>query len=234
LRGWRYLIYVPRQTVQDMERQTDPVYEVHSIESGSMSINGLGDHPLWNEANRLSDFVYPWNEGDPPPMSFKALHDPDWIYGLYRVRDADALNLSMEENLKAAVLKSDRVEIFLRSDEHMNPYFGLEMDPLGRTYDFEASLYRKFNAGWSWPKDQLMVKGDLSEAGYTLEFALGKPLLNKLNLLKKNKLQAGLFRGKCISLKDEIAEFKWISWVKPDSASADFHIPSSFGELMLL
>ncbi len=216
-----------------MEQKPKATYLVSPIKNGSLMINGLGDHPMWEQAVNLIDFSYPWNEGVPPPMSFKALHDPDWIYGLYRVRDSDALNLSMEEDLKVAVLKSDRVEIFLRSDEHMDPYYGLEMDALGRTYDFEASFYRKFNAGWSWPNDQLMVKGDINEHGYTLEFALGKDLLNKLNLLKKNKLQAGLFRGKCIALKHEEAEFKWISWVRPDSSSPDFHIPSSFGLLIL-
>jgi len=217
-----------------MDQKPKSVYSLRPVNKGTLQINGLGDHPLWEQAVSLTDFIYPWNEGVPPPMSFKALHDEDWIYGLYKVWETDAVNLSMEEDIKSAVLKSDRVEIFLRSDEHMNPYFGLEMDPLGRTYDFEASLYRKFNAGWSWPKDQLMVKGDLNESGYTLEFALGKALLNKLNLLKNNHLQAGLFRGKCISLKDEMAEFKWISWVRPDSTSPDFHIPSSFGELILL
>jgi hypothetical protein len=209
------------------------IYHVKPVNEGSLVLNGLGDHPMWEEAINLKDFSYPWNEGAPPPMVFKALHDPEWIYGFYRVLDSDALNLSMEENLKTAVLKSDRVEIFLRADEQMDPYYGLEMDALGRTYDFEASFYRKFNAGWSWPKEQLKVRGNINDHGYTLEFALEKSLLTKLNLLKKNKLQAGLFRGKCISLHDGEAEFKWISWVRPDSGSPDFHIPSSFGLLIL-
>ena len=69
--------------------------------------------------------------------------------------------------------------------------------------------------------------------GSTLEFALSKKSLKKFGLLKRNKIQAGLYRGECIELKDGKAEFKWISWVKPDSKTPDFHIPSSFGLLVL-
>lgn len=216
-----------------MGQQTDPVYEVQFINPGSLPVDGSGSHPLWNLAHRLTHFVYPWNEGVPPPMSFQALHDGQWLYGLYQVRDPAPLNLCMEEDLKAAVLKSDRVEIFFRSDEHMNPYYGLEMDPLGRIYSFEASFYRKFSAGWSWPKDQIRAEGHIYPEGYSLQFAVQLNFLDELNLLKNKRMEAGLFRGKCTSLRDGVAEFKWISWIKPDSPSPDFHIPSSFGHLIL-
>lgn len=217
-----------------MEGQAHRNYEVQAIEFNTLEINGKGDQPEWRQAHVLSDFIYPWNEGTPPHMTFQALHDRDWLFGLYQVNDPHPLNLCMEEDRKAAVLKSDRVEIFLRVDEHMNPYYGLEMDPLGRYYDFEGHFYRKFNAGWSWPKDQLIIQGDIHETGYTLEFALNKQYLTQLKLLKNNRLEAGLYRGKCISLIDGVAEFKWISWIRPDSVSPDFHIPSSFGQLILM
>lgn len=207
-------------------------YTVKKIKAGTLVLNGKGDNTIWNTAHVLTDFIYPWNDGNPPPMSFQGLHDKDWFYGLYKVHDTKKIILYTEKNTKHDVLKSDRVEIFMRSDAKMDPYYGMEMDPLGRNYDYVARHYRNSDNTWSWPKDDIILKTHLDENGYTLEFALSKKSLKKFNLLKGDKLEAGLYRGECVSLIDKQADFKWISWVRPDSKTPDFHIPSSFGLLV--
>ncbi|MEP7323821.1 MAG: sugar-binding protein [Saprospiraceae bacterium] len=208
-------------------------YEVKSITKGALNINGKGDNSIWNQANVLSDFQYPWNEGTPPTMTFQALHDRDYLYGLYRVVDPKKILIYQLNNSKREILSSDRVEIFFRKNEKMDPYYGLELDAAGRIYDQEAYYHRKFNADWTWPAGELKVKAEVNSTGYTLEFAISKKSLIKLGLLKDNTIEAGLYRGECIELEGNQAEFKWISWVKPDSQTPDFHIPSSFGMLIL-
>ncbi len=209
------------------------VYRVNKINDQEMVLSGKGDHPAWSKANKLTDFSYPWNEGSPPPMAFYGLHDEHWFYGLYVVQDPKKILLYTDKNTKHDVLKSDRVEIFMRKNDKMDPYYGMEMDPLGRNYDYIARHYRNSDNTWTWPSGDIQLKTNSTAEGYTLEFALSKKSLKKFGLLKRNKIQAGLYRGECIGLTDDKADFKWISWVKPDSKTPDFHIPSSFGLLEL-
>ncbi len=195
-------------------------------------VTGKGDSPHWKNANDLSDFIYPWENEKPPLTSFKALHSKDWLYCVYNVKDPN-INVYIEKHDKTDVLNSDRVEIFLRHDDKLSPYYGLEMDPLGRVYDYQANLNRKFDPSWSWPAGQLIIKTSKTTDGYIVEIAISKASLLQLELLKNNTLQAGLYRGNCVKLVGKEATLKWISWVRPDSATPDFHIPSSFGVLLL-
>ncbi len=216
-----------------MDAQQTPLYQVHFIDSYALDINGKGDNTIWLKAPKLTSFIYPWNEGSPPSMSFQSLHNTKWLYGLYIVMDTKPIISYTDQNAKTDVLASDRVEIFLRKNKKMNPYYALELDSKGRIFDNEARYHRSFNQNWTWPQGELIVKTNAFSNGYSLEFAISKKSLRKLGLLNKNRIQAGLFRGECISLKGREAEFKWISWVRPDSPTPDFHIPSSFGVLIL-
>ena len=132
------------------------------------------------------------------------------------------------------VVDSDRVEIFFRRDEQLDPYYCLELDPLSRVLDYKAGYYRQFDFEWHWPglKD-LVVNGMFSEPGYAVEGSATLASLSRLGLLQNNILEAGLFRGQCLKLPPE-PEFKWISWAKPESSTPDFHIPSAFGRIVLV
>lgn len=208
-------------------------YHVKKIQETELSISGKGDSPLWKQANVLTDFAYPWESEKPPLTSFKAIHNKEWLYCLYEVKD-DNINVYVNTNDKSEVVHSDRVEIFFRKDDRMSPYYGLELDPLARILDYEAEYHRKFNDKWTWPSGQLIVKANRTKDGYTVEIAIQKKSLLQLGILNGNRIEAGLFRGNCveIDLKDD-KKIKWISWVKPTSETPDFHIPSAFGVLML-
>ena len=206
-------------------------YMVKSIRD-ELRVNGKGDSPLWADALELSDFIYPWENEKPPLTSFKALHNKDWLYCLFRVQD-DNINMLVDKNAKSEVGASDRVELFFKIDDNLSPYYSLEMDPLGRVMDYKAAYYRKFDSKWSWPAGEMVIKTDLRKDGYTVELAFSKKSLTALGLLKANRLLTGLYRGNCIELKGKEATLKWISWVNPDSKTPDFHIPSSFGILIL-
>jgi len=226
-----YLTLLMTTALFDQPKDDIKTYPVKRIQD-ELQVTGKGDSPLWATAIELSDFIYPWENEKPPLTSFKALHNSDWLYCLFRVED-DNINLFVNKNAKSEVASSDRVEVFFKIDDLLSPYYGLEMDPLGRVMDYKAQYYRKFDSNWSWPTGEMVIKTDLRKDGYTVELAFSKKSLNALGLLKAKRLLAGLYRGNCIALSGDKATLKWISWVRPDSTTPDFHISSSFGILML-
>jgi len=213
--------------------QPSKTYVAKKIDK-DIEVIGDGSHELWKSANELTDFTYPWESGVAPATKFKALHNSKWLYCLFTVEDSN-IHVFVESNEKREAVFSDRVEIFLRKDSSMNPYYGLELDANGRVYDYQAVLHRKFDNNWSWPKGHLVVKAKRSGNGYCVEVAISKESLSNLGLLTGNRLEAGLFRADCLELwkKGERFNVKWISWMKPDSPAPDFHIPSAFGVLEL-
>jgi len=207
------------------------MYQVKKIQN-ELVITGKGDDPLWKEAGELSSFVYPWEKEKAPVTSFKALHNEGWLYCVFTVTDENIFTY-VEKKDKTDVLKSDRVEIFFKQEDNTSPYYCLEMDPLGRVYDCQAEFVKKFNPVWSWPSDQLLIKTSRTNEGYIVEIAISKSSLKALGLLRDHILRAGLYRAECVQLVGDKATMKWISWIRPDSPTPDFHIPSSFGVLTL-
>jgi hypothetical protein len=208
-------------------------YRVQNIGDKQIELTGEGNNKLWKKAVKLADFTYPWEKEEAPQTVFKALHNDKWLYCFYQVKDAD-INVYVDKNQKSDVLYSDRVEIFLRRDSDMLPYYGLEIDPHGRVYDYEAFYQGKHDSKWTWPQGHLIIKTSIVKHGYSVEFAISKESLKQLGLLSGNKLEAGLFRGNCIEIiKGSNSNIKWISWMKPDSPTPNFHIPSAFGVLVL-
>ncbi len=208
-------------------------YSVKKILGEAITVTGKGESPQWKNGTELTDFTYPWETEKPPRTSFKALHNNEWLYLFYQVKDEN-IQVLVKENAKIEVIYSDRVEIFMRKDSNMVPYYGLELDPNGRVYDYEAELPRKFNDQWTWPAGQLIVRASRTSDGYLVEVAISKESLKQLGLLKGNKIEAGLFRGECSeAIEGSESKIKWISWVKPDSQTPNFHIPSAFGLLIL-
>ena len=213
--------------------ETTKTYSVKKLSGEEITLTGKGESPQWKSGTELTDFIYPWEKETPPLTAFKALHSKDWLYCFYKVVDENVLVL-VKANEKSEVIYSDRVEIFFRKDEKMQPYYGLELDPNGRVYDYEAEFHRKFNPTWTWPAGQLIVKASRTTDGYIVELAVSKESLKQLGLLKGNKIEAGIFRGECIELIEGAdSKIKWISWVKPNSETPNFHIPSAFGLLVL-
>lgn len=180
----------------------------------------------------LTDFTSPWDSVAVSATSFKALWDSNWLYCLYRVKD-DSVFTPVAANGRKGAGESDRVEIFFKSDDKMNPYYCLELDAEARVLDYQAAWYHKMNYAWQWPKDQLIIKSSRTGDGCIVEFAISIQSIKHLGLVQHNRLQAGLFRGECSAIIHGRGVFIWITWVKPHSAIPDFHIPQAFGVLAL-
>jgi hypothetical protein len=141
--------------------------------------------------------------------------------------------------------------MFFSRDEQMSEYYAIEVDPLGRTYDYRGTYYRQFDPTWTWPG--LETKGTLREHGYEVEGRMplaSFPSLGFPRLRPRVKIRCGLYRaefshdrsGRPVIQQDSMhtqvrrAEGPppiedWISWIDPGTPQPDFHVPSSLGWL---
>jgi len=206
-------------------------YKVKKI-TDEIVITGLGSDELWEQANLLTDFTYPWRDEEAPVTEFRSLWSDTYFYFLFKVKDKRIIT-SQRGLGEDDVVKSDRVEIFFKPDNKKNPYYSLEMDALGRLLDSEGVFGKYINIGWNWPQDQIGIKASHQSGSYIVEGSISLISLKKLGLYKgSGVINAGLYRGEYFIKPNKEIGVKWISWVIPDSKN--FHIPSSFGVLELL
>ncbi len=207
-------------------------YKVNKIKE-DIQLTGNGTDTAWKKASELTDFTYPWRAETAPTTTFKALYNDTYFYFLYRATDPEIITKERGLGERDAV-ESDRVEIFFKADDKMNPYYSLEMDALGRVLDTKGQFYRKVDFDWDWPAGHLVLKAMTDQEGYWVEGRISFESLRELGMYKDDQvLKAGLYRGEYVTNAKDQEETKWISWVHPDSEKPDFHIPSSFGVLKL-
>ena len=185
----------------------------------------------WDDANGLDDFTYPWDKEQAPKTFFRALWDEVSLHFRFDVEDKKICASPIKKN-KQELNYADRVEMFFTTDEQLNPYYCLEMDSLGQVMDFKAAYPKQFDFSWQWPG--LLLQAQLSEQGYQVSGKIPLTSLKSLNLLKNQRLLAGLYRANCVIPGDLTTGFQWISWVNPQTPDPDFHLPGSFGQLKLI
>ncbi len=209
-------------------------YTVLKVEVDDNIIGTLNDS-LWKKADVLDDFSQPWRSEPMQGTIFRALHSDKYLYLRYDVKDSD-LVIYNDYQKKRDIVRSDRVEIFFRKDPELKKYYCLEVDPNGAILDFAAAHYRLLDDDWYWPEGHLFTNGTILEGGYRLDMTISKESLKNLGLLRDDVLEAGIFRADTDVLPDAEnpdGDFKWITWVDPQTENPDFHVPTSFGKLLL-
>jgi hypothetical protein len=194
-------------------------------------LKNVQDFSDWSQIHTINDFNYPWQSEKAPETSFQAFYDSKDLYFRFVAFVLNPL-IFVKDNHKDEVLKSERVEIFLRKDYRMTPYFCFEIDPLGRLFDYKASYYRQFEYTEHWI-EPLFIHSVIENDKYCIQGKFNLKALRKLGLLINNEIQIGLFRAHCTKIENNKATFKWISWVKPDIEKPDFHVPTAFGTFLL-
>ncbi len=207
-------------------------YTVKQIEHKQLTITGKGDHALWNKADKLLDFSSPWDSEKMKSIEFKALCDKETLFFCFKVEDAE-IHIDTTDNSIRSINESDRVELFFRPNELMNPYYCLEIDTASRIMDFKARPNKQFDFNWNWPSDDIEVKSSIESNHFTVEIAISLASLTKLGLLKEGKIETGIYRAKYNKQENGNFEPTWITWVNPNTESPNFHTPSSFGILHL-
>ena len=213
--------------------QITKTYKVNLIKKDQLIITGKGDNLLWNEASVLTDFVSPWDTEKPSKIEFRALWDGEKLFFCFTVFDS-MVHIEKKDVGFENILNSDRVELFFRTHESLNPYYCLEIDPDPRIMDFIAYPNRNFDYNWNWPKDDIAVKSAINETYFTVEGEISIKSLENFNLIKDgNKIETGIYRAKYNSKDNINFEPTWITWVNPNTETPNFHIASSFGVLEL-
>lgn len=209
------------------------IYTVNRIKEKEIRLSGKGNHPIWKEANSLTDFSSPWVDKPITKIEFKALHDFEKIFFLFKVYDSQT-HIQPSEDETDSINNSDRVELFFRKDASLIPYYCLEIDPTSRVMDFKALPNKKFDFNWNWPSKDIEVKSSIETNYFTVEIAINKTTLIELGLLKEGEIETGIYRAKYNKQQNGSYEPTWITWVDPKTDMPNFHIASSFGLLKLL
>jgi hypothetical protein len=207
------------------------IYEVRHLAGAQITIDGTASDPLWQRANLLDDFSFPWKEEVPPRTEFRALCDDDFLYLAYTVEDHD-LVLVDDFTDKTDAIKEDRVEIFFALDWRLDGYYCLEIDPLGRALDYVATFHRQFDRNWTCTG--LRTAASRRPDGYTVEAAVPRSALAAVGLPwldAEEGLMAGIFRAEFSHGPAGETIEDWIAWINPETPTPDFHVPSAFGRL---
>lgn len=216
-----------------MMKKENNVYKVNLIKEAQLKITGKEENEIWTKAEVLTQFISPWDLKEPSRIEFRALWDGIHFFFCFTVFDNN-LHIDNRDDSVDSIANSDRVELFFRPDNTLNPYYCLEIDTDARILDFIAYPERKFNFEWEWPKDNINVKSSKNESSFTVEGAITIDSMKQLDLIKENKIEAGVYRAKYHSKDNINFEPVWISWIDPQTEKPNFHIASSFGIFQLI
>lgn len=208
-------------------------YKVTYIGTQSLKIDGKDNDSIWDKAVILNDFCSPWEDTFFDKIEFKALWNKENLLCRFRVEDSE-VHLDSTAVGKKSINISDRVELFFRIDDSLNPYYCLEIDPSARVMDFKAQPVRQFDFDWNWPAKHIEVRSVMEPNYFIVEIALSIDSLKELGILKNGQLETGIFRTKYKQLENGSYEPTWITWVDPKTETPDFHTSSSFGRLRLM
>ena len=207
-------------------------YTVNLLAKTQLNISGKGDDVLWNKAAILDNFVSPWNTDKKSEIIFKALWDRENLFFNFTVFDTE-IHIEKKDDSVESIGNSDRVELFFRPDDSLNPYYCLEIDTCSRIMDFIAYPNSNFDFNWDWPQNNLKVKSSINADSFIVEGSISIKSLKRFNLINNNIIETGVFRAKYKKTQNKTFEPTWITWVNPNTETPNFHISSSFGRFIL-
>ncbi len=213
-------------------KQEINTYNVNLIEKNQLNISGKGDDVLWNKAAILDNFVSPWNTDKKSEIIFKALWDRENLFFNFTVFDTE-IHIEKKDDSVESIGNSDRVELFFRPDDSLNPYYCLEIDTCSRIMDFIAYPNSNFDFNWDWPQNNLKVKSSINADSFIVEGSISIKSLKRFNLINNNTIETGVFRAKYKKTQNKTFEPTWITWVNPNTETPNFHLASSFGRFIL-
>jgi hypothetical protein len=200
-------------------------YAVHPCAPGTNS-------PDWPNVTALTDFSFPWTDSPTPATAFRAALYDDTFHFRFEILDQDIV-LGDAPTTREKVLASDRAEIFFAADPNLASYYCLEIDPRGLVFDYHMRFYRQMDDAWSCLG--LQITANILPHGYEITGHLPLQTLRDIGVLKpaSNRIIAGLYRAEFSHAPDNSTIQDWISWIDPQTDHPDFHVPTSFGTLLL-
>ena len=208
------------------------VYFVNRLANNSEIIKEKNIAIKWRKAEVLSDFCSPWDDKPFEKIEFRSLYDKNNIYIHFKIKDSQVY-IDTTNNQKSSINNSDRVELFFKSNNTLDPYYCLEIDPSSRLMDFKARPNKQFDFNWNWPKKDIKIKSCIASSYFTVELQISIASLNKFGLIQNDEIQTGIFSVKYKQKVNNNYEPTWCSWVNPNTKTPNFHTITSFGVLKL-
>ncbi|MDR3111508.1 MAG: hypothetical protein LBU65_17695, partial [Planctomycetaceae bacterium] len=85
--------------------------------------------------------------------------------------------------------------------------------------------------GWEPPKE-FSVVSKIVPGGYQVEGSIPLRFLNDF-VQKDGTIYFGTYRAEFSKAQDGILVMNWLTWIDPQTAEPDFHVPSSLGKLKM-
>ncbi len=208
-------------------------YHVMFTDKTEKEFNQISDAYFFEKANCMSDFCSPWDNNPFSKIEFRALWNTDHLFFNFTVFDTD-IYIDLKDDSVDSIGNSDRVELFFRVNDTLNPYYCLEMDTNARLMDFKARPNWNFDFDWKWPKSDFDLKATRNKNGFIVEGRISMQSLKELNLLQDNILEVGVYRAKFSKDENQNYSPTWISWVNPNTETPNFHTATSFGKFKLV
>lgn len=200
-------------------------------------IDGNANDAVWQQADTVSDFSFPWRKDTPPATHFRALWDADALYFLYEVKDK---HLAIGKDPSRGALDSDRVEVFLAKDKVASVYYTMEIDPEAQIYSARATysmdIKKRTSLDDSFKWGNLDYAAKVNKEGYTVEIKLPRSKITELGLWQdqqQTQLLCALMRAEFTPLADGSLDMGWMTWKDPNTKKPNFHNPGTFGECTL-
>lgn len=218
-------IMVPANQAPGQPVSVTPVISAPLVKS--ISVDGKKDD--WQQIPvSVSGLTVPWNGAAKDRTRFSVCHDKKNLYFLYEV--ADTTIIYNNEKTEASVGSSDRIEFFFSKDPAMGDYYCAEIDPRGKVMDYHAKFYRQFDFDWNFKG--LKLGTHTGKDTYIVEGSISLKSLEEMGVISPDgEIRFGVYRADYYGPQEE--QVIWSSWIIPDAANPDFHIPSSLGVLKL-
>jgi hypothetical protein len=192
-------------------------------------IDGVLGADEWPADGWENGLDYPWRDETAPETTFCVLMSANALYFAFRVADEDVVIAEGRPDDESLVARGDRVELFLARDPELDGYYSIEVDPRARVLDYQAAFYRRFDDRWDCPG--LTAAARQRPGGYDVEGRIPVSALEEMGVAVSTSrpVLAGVFRAEFSHREGGAPRESWISWVRPDVAEPDFHVPSAFG-----
>lgn len=199
---------------------------IHAPFTQGIQVDGnKGD---WKSPSGVAGLIAPWDGVSRDDTKFYVCRDDKKLYFLYEVEDSTLI--FNDEKTEASVGKGDRIEFFFSKDPELSTYYCAEIDPKGKIMDYRAEFYRKFDFSWNFKS--LKLGTQVEDNRYCVEGSISLKELKALGVISPaGEIRMGIYRADYYGSQEE--QVVWSSWIVPDAAEPDFHIPSSFGILKM-
>lgn len=207
-----------------------PEYKIPVLKNTQITLDGQRDEAAWDNALKITKFINPWHKNVNPKTSVELFYDGYSLYFFFDATDQEVVTVDNYSG-EMDICDEDRVELFFSKDISLSSYYGFEMDPKGRTMDYQCSFPRKFNYEWS-ARDGIEIETRNTPTGYTVEGRIAKELLEFMTG-GENPFYWGAYRAEYSKDKNGKLIDRWQCLRDPKTKEPDFHLPASFSKVYL-